>query len=76
MVILLSIAAIFSVIQTSIANPEGLEKLISNLVHEENSAKPAKFEGLANLISNLVSVDNSDLVFISDFKSFQQVCLF
>ena len=33
------------------------------------------FEGLASLISNLVSLDNSDLVFISDFQTPQQVFL-
>ena len=33
------------------------------------------FAGLADLLSNLVSVDNSDLVFISDFQTYQQVTL-
>ena len=47
--------------------------LLLSLFVEPNLGQ--SFEGLASLISNLVSLDNSDLVFISDFQTPQQVFL-
>ena len=48
--------------------------LLLSLFFEPNWGQ--SFEGLASLISNLVSLDNSDLVFISDFQTSQQVSNF
>ena len=49
--------------------------LLLSLFFEPNLGQDttSSFEGLASLISNLVSLDNSDLVFISDFQTSQQV---
>ena len=48
--------------------------LLLSLFFEPNLGQTAStFEGLGSLMSNIASLDNSDLVFISDFHTSQQV---